>query len=471
MDLRMQKHFWRKHFWVGVALAALTVNAAPAAAQYHSFTPVKGAVEVDLGVLDDLPIPSNQRPRAFKKLTPPPQTKDSGLGVFPEPLVAEPAPVLKAPDLKTPEPKRAPGISYPPAMPPATLADMPEDKLLEAARSTPMDLPPGAVHAPVEKMPDMPIPLTAAPEVLAPPAMPEKKPQRVLKPTDDVQADLPLLAKPDAAPRVPLLAKPDLGDMPAEAETTPSAPALAPPASYPSYMTKPGQVSAPAAVGRPSPKPVLTETPTAMPSHKPAFAAEPVPLPSPKSARVLKPDDTAPISLTAPAPEAPAAETPVAPAPVFEPSLADSPVNLADSPANNAAAAPEPAPAPAFEAAPAVPAVPAEPEIMATVPAASDLSLEFTGNGSDLSSQAEAQLKNIVKQMQQMGENRLQVRAYATGEDGSKSSARRISLSRALAVRSYLMDAGIKPTRVDVRALGTETDRSPLDRVDLIFAR
>lgn len=450
MNLRMQKYFWRKHLWVGVALAALTVNASPAAAQYHSFTPVRSSVEVDLGVLNDLPVPANQRPRAFKKLTPPPQAKSSDLGVFPEPLVTEPAPVLKAPASK-----HAPGISYPPAMPSATLADMPEDRLLEASRSTPMDLPPGALHAPVEKMPEMPIPLTAAPEVLAPPAMPEKKPQRVLKPTDDIRADV--LDDVQATP--PLLAKPDAADMSVETQampTIPAIPALAPPASYPSYMTKPGQVSAPASVGRPSPKPVFTEAPPAMPSHKPEFTAEPVPLPSLKASRVLKPDDTLPISLTAAAPELS----------LPEPSLPETPV--AEAPV---------APAPAFEPAPAVTEntaladIPVEPEMMATVPAASDLSLEFTGNGSDLSPQAEAKLKNIVKQMQQMGENRLQVRAYATGEDGSKSSARRISLSRALAVRSYLMDAGIKPTRVDVRALGTETDRSPLDRVDLIFTR
>lgn len=469
MNPHMQKHFWRKHFWVGVALAALTIHAAPAVAQYHSFTPVKDAVEVDLGVLNDLPIPSNQRPRTFKKLTPPPQANDSGLGVFPEPLVAEPTPALKAP-----ETKRQPGISYPPAMPPGTLADMPEDKLLEAMRTTPMDLPPGAVHAPVEKMPDMPIPLTAAPEVLAPPAMPEKKPQRVLKPSDEIQTDSPLLAKPDAASTAPLLAKPDMQD-PAEPEAPVATdPPVAPPASYPAYMTKPGQVSAPAHVGRPSPKPVITDAPPAMPSHKPEFAADPIPLPAPKASRVLKPDDSAPISLTTPPQEAPATETPVAPS--FEPALDDVPA------APELTAAPE-AQTPVPESIPAEPAVPAPaisepmpepeslPEAAATVPAASDLSLEFTGNGSDLAPQAEAKLKNIVKQMQQMGETRLQVRAYATGEDGSKSSARRISLSRALAVRSYLMDAGIKPTRVDVRALGTETDRSPLDRVDLIFAR
>lgn len=100
-----------------------------------------------------------------------------------------------------------------------------------------------------------------------------------------------------------------------------------------------------------------------------------------------------------------------------------------------------------------------------------DLTLEFAGNSSDLSPDTQTKLNNIVKQVSEMDSGKLQVRGYATGEDGSKSSARRIALSRALSVRSYLMDKGVKPTRVDVRAMGSESDRTPLDRVDLIFNR
>ena len=71
---------------------------------------------------------------------------------------------------------------------------------------------------------------------------------------------------------------------------------------------------------------------------------------------------------------------------------------------------------------------------------------------------------------QALGAVRKSVRGYASGEEGGKTNAKRIALSRALAVRSYLMDKGIKPNRVDVRAYGVESDRAPLDRVDLIFA-
>lgn len=105
------------------------------------------------------------------------------------------------------------------------------------------------------------------------------------------------------------------------------------------------------------------------------------------------------------------------------------------------------------------------------VPTLADLTLEFDGASSDLNAPTRQKLVNIIPHLKQQGERRLAVHAYASGEDGSKSSARRISLSRALAVRAFLMDNGVQPTRVDVRALGLETDRKPLERVDLVFAR
>lgn len=105
------------------------------------------------------------------------------------------------------------------------------------------------------------------------------------------------------------------------------------------------------------------------------------------------------------------------------------------------------------------------------VPTLADLTLEFDGSSSELSDDTRQKLVNIIPHLTESDARRLAVHAYASGEDGSKSSARRISLSRALAVRAFLMDNGVQPTRVDVRALGLETDRKPLERVDLVFAR
>lgn len=66
---------------------------------------------------------------------------------------------------------------------------------------------------------------------------------------------------------------------------------------------------------------------------------------------------------------------------------------------------------------------------------------------------------------------RLQVVAYASSQGTNTSAARRLSLSRALAVRSYLIDKGIRSTRIDVRAMGTPEGASagPADRVDLVL--
>jgi outer membrane protein OmpA-like peptidoglycan-associated protein len=113
----------------------------------------------------------------------------------------------------------------------------------------------------------------------------------------------------------------------------------------------------------------------------------------------------------------------------------------------------------------------AAPVLKGGVPTMDDLSLKFKGNASELDAQTQDKLRALLPLLSGDDHRRIQVRAYASGEKGSKSSARRISLSRALSVRSFLMDNGVKPARVDVRAMGTETDRAPLDRVDILFER
>jgi len=65
----------------------------------------------------------------------------------------------------------------------------------------------------------------------------------------------------------------------------------------------------------------------------------------------------------------------------------------------------------------------------------------------------------------------LQLLAYADGDDAATSKARRLSLSRALSVRTFLMDQGVRSTRIEVRALGNKIEGDgPRDRVDLVLA-
>ncbi|MCH8925159.1 MAG: OmpA family protein [Proteobacteria bacterium] len=58
--------------------------------------------------------------------------------------------------------------------------------------------------------------------------------------------------------------------------------------------------------------------------------------------------------------------------------------------------------------------------------------------------------------------------SVASRSPGSASAARRLSLSRALAVRAYLIEQGVRSTRMDVRALGDKVPDGPADRVDVL---
>lgn len=99
-------------------------------------------------------------------------------------------------------------------------------------------------------------------------------------------------------------------------------------------------------------------------------------------------------------------------------------------------------------------------------------SLEFSPAATDLTAdQRELLLQNVIKTLTQDPQLRVQILSYAGRVDGSESSARRISLSRALAVRSYLLENKIAPARIDVRALSDNTPETPADRMDLEFTK
>lgn len=96
------------------------------------------------------------------------------------------------------------------------------------------------------------------------------------------------------------------------------------------------------------------------------------------------------------------------------------------------------------------------------------LSLSFAAGASDLPAGSASELSAIAQQMNADDSLRLTIRAYAEGTAEEASQARRLSLSRALAVRSYLIEQGIRGPRMDVRALGHRID-PPRDRVDLVL--
>ncbi len=204
-------------------------------------------------------------------------------------------------------------------------------------------------------------------------------------------------------------------------------------------------------------------------------------------------DITAPISAVSPMTEAPATSEPVAsraparseplPEPADTSTVADEP--LVDAPGMVAEASPETIDVAVTETAPETEPEAAQPEPEPpTVTAAVEQSAEapqsavpaipgtiavlFPPGGAELPSDAQPQLDSVVAALGADSGVRLQLKAYADGSDVASSAARRLSLSRALAVRGYLIDAGVSSTRIDVRALGSKFESGPADRVDVI---
>lgn len=99
------------------------------------------------------------------------------------------------------------------------------------------------------------------------------------------------------------------------------------------------------------------------------------------------------------------------------------------------------------------------------------VTIPYKPNLSDiLNDQIGILMSDVLPKLEQDKSVRLQIQAYASpSEDGGQSSARRISLSRALSIRSWLIEHNIDASRMDVRALGLNTDQQPLDRVDIVF--
>jgi outer membrane protein OmpA-like peptidoglycan-associated protein len=105
----------------------------------------------------------------------------------------------------------------------------------------------------------------------------------------------------------------------------------------------------------------------------------------------------------------------------------------------------------------------------ATAPAETDkkLRVSFAPDQTKLPASAKPPLIILAASLKGTDNQRLQLIAYAGGPSLSSSLARRMSLSRALAIRSFLIENGVRSTRIDVRALGNKTTEEPFNRVDL----
>ncbi|MBV9862669.1 MAG: OmpA family protein [Alphaproteobacteria bacterium] len=92
----------------------------------------------------------------------------------------------------------------------------------------------------------------------------------------------------------------------------------------------------------------------------------------------------------------------------------------------------------------------------------------FETNATDLPQDAGGDLAAVVQATLADAQRRVQLIAYASGDADGGNQARRMALSRALAVRAYLVQQGIAGDRLQVRALGNRNQGGPEDRVDLL---
>lgn len=255
-----------------------------------------------------------------------------------------------------------------------------------------------------------------------------------------------------------------------------------PPAPAKSAMREAKPAPPPRAARRSEPQPLTPRAPqqvaSSTPTPRPAPSAAPAPPPVPK----------------APPPAAVPAPTPKSPPPPPR-AVAKAPPPP-PTPRITAAPPPPPAPAPVVEAPPPAPVAPERPVQTARVapktvtaaprPQAAErqtaalpriplpagggqiLRVDFLGASTRLTPDAERRLGSLAATMME-SDGRLQLKAYAGGSGETLSSARRLSLSRALSVRSFLIEQGIRSTRIDVRALGRAEDSGPPERVDIVL--
>ena len=96
----------------------------------------------------------------------------------------------------------------------------------------------------------------------------------------------------------------------------------------------------------------------------------------------------------------------------------------------------------------------------------------FAGSVDEIAEADMAPINALSEKLQQEKDTRITVLGYAPQIDGlQESDARKLSLKRAIAVRQLLIKQGINATRINVRALGSDTQEVVKDRVDIVKMR
>jgi outer membrane protein OmpA-like peptidoglycan-associated protein len=314
----------------------------------------------------------------------------------------------------------------------------------------------------------------------------------------------PVAKAPPPAKRSPQISAPRSKPL-AKVKEAPSAkPAAQQAKARPTAVTATAQVTRPPAPARPEPakivaevkpEPTKVEPPKVVVAPKPVEPAkivaevkpEPPKVELPKVVEAPKPVEPAKIVAEV-KPEPPKIELPKvveAPRPVEPAKIAaeakPEPTKI-EPPKVVEAVKPEPVKtveAPKAELPPpttllaAVPSAPPPPMAAAAPLRKGDnsLTIPFAIDSARLSEATRAELERMAHRMERDESLSLQLLAYAAGDEANASKARRLSLSRALEVRKYLMEMGVRSTRIEVRALGNKVEDGAPDRVDAVLAR
>jgi len=153
------------------------------------------------------------------------------------------------------------------------------------------------------------------------------------------------------------------------------------------------------------------------------------------------------------------------------PKVTLAPTTVPASPAAPAQPAAETAPAAAAALPTSAPPI-ATPETTQPAPEApkaaiANLRLPFAAGQTALDKDGLTALQDLLHTAYANGAPTFTIVAYAAGSADDPSSARRVSLARALATRDALMTEGVPSRRITVRALGSQAGDGPPDRVDV----
>ena len=100
-----------------------------------------------------------------------------------------------------------------------------------------------------------------------------------------------------------------------------------------------------------------------------------------------------------------------------------------------------------------------------TGPAAPAMTVPFEVQSIEIAQAGRGALDGLARALSERSVRQIEVRGYASGDD--VSDARKLALARALSVRSYLIDQGVK-ARIEVNVNGQPARTAPRERVDVL---